>query len=274
MSKEYNFASMLMGFDFNSAVDLGLVEGIESDAKFGHCPDTPAAVTDVWELGASIALYEFPVDAGESLLLYSDNPIDEGILIDVTLINVDGFEVVERHPCGTVASKTAIATKSRAVNRVSNVADTETAGLIKVDGDGLVTTNTFAALDADDQQSSQAIYMAPINRVIRINNFSNAVNKTGGATLDSIDRLLIKLSNGVFRTQIRYGLQREGVSNISSDLIVGIPLPPLTKVKISAQPSSGPTDVSSEWSMHKYNIDFLGTDAVNKIKQFWGLPIV
>lgn len=274
MTDTYNFHQMLIKNDFPAAVDFGLVKGINSDAKFGHCPDAPAGATDVWELGKTIQDYIFPDDAGEDVLLLSDDDADEGKLIEFEVIDLLGFEQTIEHPCGTVATPTLVEGPFRAINRIANVGNTLTVGLLTVVGDGVTSSNTFAALSPDDQQSSQAIYMAPINKVTRINNFSNAINRLTGVTVSSIDRLAIQLPDGVFRTQIRYGLQKDGTSNISSDLIVGIALPPLVKIKLSAEPSAVDSDVSAEWSMNQYDTTLMGVTAVNQVLARWGQPTI
>ncbi len=271
MSEVYNFQQQLLKYDFKAAVDFGLVKGLASDSKFGHCPDAGAIQTDVWELGLIAPEYIWPVETGETTLLRSDNAADDGILIDVLIVNEQGFEEIVQYPCGTVATPTAIPEKIRACNRLSNASGTISQGLVTIRGDGTDSVNVFGALSPDDQQSSQAMYLVPIDKVVRINNFSNAINRSGGATVNSIDRLAIQLPGGVFRTQIRYGLNKTGTSNLSSDLIVGIPLPPLTKIKISAEPDAAGTDVSAEWSMNIYDVDLLGSNVVNKLRVQWGL---
>lgn len=263
------FLEDLIRNDYNAAVDLGIVQGVESDAKFGHCPDTTNTPTDVWERGAVQPIYVYPLDAGETVQARSDNPADTNTL-KIQGLDVAGlFQEAEITLNGTTI--VAIPGVWRAINRVFNSNGTAYVGNVFVEGDGAggSTTNIFAQIAPDDQQSSQAIFMTPADRVARINNFSTAVNRTQGVDLAATMRLAVQLPSGVFRTQIRYGIQKEGVSNISSDLIVGIPLPPLTKIKISGDPSSTNTDISAEWSMHLYDTEILGSDAVAKIESFW-----
>lgn len=263
------FREDLIKNDYHAAVDLGLIAGISSDAKFGHCPDAGAVLTDVWERGLAQAIYIFPDAAGESIEIVSSD------IGDTTSTKIQGLNFLGlfQEEEVTLNGQTPVSIPGTwiAINRAFNSNGTVFAGNISIRGDGVVSTNVFAVIAADDQQTSQAIYMAAANEVILIKNFSTAFNKGGGAAAFAIERLAIELPSGVFRTQIRYGLQKEGTSNISSDLIVGIPLPPMTKIKLSATPSGADSDISSEWSMHKYDTDWLGTPAVNKIKSFWGI---
>lgn len=265
------FKQMLRDHDFLAAADLGLINGLITDAKFGHCPNCQAVITDAWELGATIPEYVFPLITGEQIVIDQVDPSDDGKDITVDGLNVAGFEQSQTVVASSLADVVVPGTW-RAVNRGYNQDNVKFAALITISNIG--GTEIFAAISPDDQQTSQAIYMAPINRVTLIRNFSNAVNRTGGPTLDAIKRLAIELPNGVFRTQIRYGLQREGVSNISSDLIVGIALPPLTRIKISTEPSNVDTDISAEWSMHQYDTDALGLEAVNGIYSRWQQPTI
>lgn len=265
------FRQELIKNNYNAAVDLGMIDGVRGDAKFGHCPDADASVvTDVWERGLAQPEYAFPSLAGESLEAVSDNPADVGITVSLVGLDVPGFtQEAEFTLNGTTPvpiDGTWIAT-----NRAFNSSDTKFQGNIWIRKAGTTDTNIYAVISPDDQQTSQAIYMSAVDEVVHIINVSNALNRGGGASANAIDRLAIQLPNGVFRTQIRYGVQKDGTNNISSDLVVGIPLPPLTRIKMSATPSGTTSDVSAEWSMHIYNTEWLGEKPVNAIKAMWGV---
>lgn len=240
---------------------MGLVPGVDVEVKFGHCPDAGTTITDVWEFGgaAGIALggtavYAFPSPAGESVTIegaIGDNqpimiegidagPDEDGIIgrsVLVGPINLDGDTPV------TVPGSWL------AINRCFSealIGDPFTGPvLIKGSGSGTI----FCVASADDQQSSQAVYMSPVGKIVVLNNYSNAINTGGQPDTQSINRLAIAKAGKVFRTKIRYGLQKRGTSNISSDLIIPVLAGPLSRIKAEAEPEDAPMDVSAEFSM-------------------------
>lgn len=253
--------------NFRLAASLGLVAGVEPAVGFGHCPDVAGdVVTDVWERGATQPVYLFPDDVGEAVTLVSTDVGDAQPIV-VQGLDQNGDPRAEQV---TLNGTTPVALSGlwRAFNAVYNDGATALAGQVTIQGDGSTSTNVFAFLDTDDQQASQALFMVPRGKLAVIVNFSTAANKTGGAALSSIFSLGAASSgkSGVFRNQIRYGLQRDGTSNISSDLVIPVLVPELSFVKVSATPSSGPTDVSAEFSIFLVDENLIPAAFLNTLK--------
>ena len=246
MVNKQDFQASQQFKDFMSALSLGLVPGSIPEVKFGHNPSVSQnIVTDVWELSAQI-LYIFPATAGEAIEVV-------GNAADTQLVTIEGLDAVGLTQRDTVTLNGATAVPIpgvwTSITRIFNDDSTVIVGPVLVQGDGSTTTNIFASMESDDQQSSQAIYIVPSDKVGVINNYSTAVNKSGGADVSCLFALIVAKPGKVFRTRIRYGLQTKGTSNISSDLIAPIPLSPGDRIKVTANPSANTTDVSAEFSM-------------------------
>jgi hypothetical protein len=99
--------------------------------------------------------------------------------------------------------------------------------------------------------------VVPAGKIALINNFSTAINKSTGASTGAIFEFRVRKPGKVFRTLIRYGLQREGTSNISSDLIVPILAGPLSQIKNLATPDGTGADISAEYSMWLIDSDLV-----------------
>jgi hypothetical protein len=259
------YRQFLQRVALNDAINLGMVSGVIDDVKFGHCPNAQITPTDVWELGATIPVYVFPPDAGETIEAVSDNIADVGVKVTWEGLSPAGAPQAQEVTLNG-ATPVPVPGVWRVVNRGYNSDSTLFVGNISARGDGVTSTNVYASISPDDQQTSQAIMVTPASRIAVINNFSTAINKTGGATPSAIMRLAVQRPGGVFRTLIRYGIQRDGTSNLSSDLIVPIPIPPLSKVKVTAEPTAADTDISAEFSLRFYDEAWLGETVANAIK--------
>ncbi len=250
MADTKTFQELMQAHRYMDAVALGFVAGVEPDVKFGHIPDAAAdTATDVWENGALQPLYLFPSDAGDSIEMFSAATDTQNITIEgLDASGVFQTETLALSGTATETGAVAIPGTWRAVNRAFNDSGIDLTGAVTIRkvGDSL---RVYAFISISDQQTSQSTFVVPVGKVALINNYSNAINKTGGATISGIFVFRIRKPGKVFRTQIRYGLQREGTSNISSDLIVPVLAGPLSQLKITATPSFGPTDISSEYSM-------------------------
>ncbi len=236
-------------FDYPSALVLGLVAGNVPDVKFGYAASINA-FGDVWPLGT---VYAFPVVAGQVVEVVSSDIADAGLLVNVIVINAaSGLEethVVTLDETNPVTTPVLVPGGNvKSVNRAFNANGTAFTGTISVRGTGAPNSTVFAVILPEDQQTTQCPYMVPGDKVAIINNYSTAINKSGGVDVSSIMRLVVTKEGKVARTQIRYGIQRGGVSNLSSDLIVPIPVPPLAKVQVTADPSAV-ADISGEFSM-------------------------
>ena len=233
--------------DEGTALALGLINGTEPEVKFGHVINAAAVATDVWSNGVAQPLYIFPDVAGEGVTIKStaigDDQtmivfgLDVAGLIQTTSVVLDGTTPVVVPGIWT------------AINRVENNDISEFTGVVTVQGDGGTSTNVFAHLLASDQKTTQAVYTVPSNKVAIINNYSTAINRIGGTTVDVEFRLYIAKPGKVFLSQIVYGLITDATSNISSDLIVPIPVAPGARIKVRGLPSAINTGISGEFSM-------------------------
>jgi hypothetical protein len=133
-----------------------------------------------------------------------------------------------------------------AVNRAYNNNGIPFVGDISIKGS--VSGNTFAYIDAREQQTTQCIYMVPSNKYAVVRNMSSSMNRGGNSDNVSIVKFVVQLLGKVWRTQVRYGLQQRGTSNISSDLVIPAVYPPLTRLKVVFTPDSN-QDVSAELSI-------------------------
>ncbi len=233
--------------DFSSAVSMGLVKGVIPENKFGHCPDAAAVATDVWERGAAQPLYIFPDSSGEALEMVSANALDTQ---EIVVIGLDeaGIEKVEVLAL-TGTTPVPLPGLWSAVNRAFNDGSTPVLGEVLVQGDGTTSINIFAAVCSVCQQTSQAIYTVPSNKVAVVRSFVATMNKPLGATVAAIFALQTARPGKVFRTQARFGLQENGTSNQSFDLPVSGLAGPSFKIKFVAEPSSGPADLSAQFSL-------------------------
>jgi hypothetical protein len=124
---------------------------------------------------------------------------------------------------------------------------------------------TYATIAVDDQQTSQTPYVVPAGKIALVNNFSTALNKSTGASTGGIFGFRIRKPGKAFRTRIRYGLQREGTSNISSDLVVPVLAGPLCQLKTTVTTDGTAADVSAEFSMWIIDEDLIPSDLLAAI---------
>lgn len=246
------FQQLMQDRNFRIAASLGLVPGVDVEVKFGHCPVVAAdTATDVWEHGSTQPVYIFPDPAGEAIEIVSSDAADTTQKVKITGLNVAGNPQLEEI---TLNGTTPVAVPGlwTAVNRTYNSSRDGAApflGTVLTSGDGSTTANVFASMCPDCQQTSQAIYTIQTGKVAAIINYSTALNKTGNAA-SAIYALRSQLPSGVFRAGVRYGLQDDGTSNISSDFVIPDVFPTGTRIKVTAIPSANNADVSAEFSMY------------------------
>ena len=227
------------------------VSGVSPIVKFGHCPAATTVETDSWGLGATIPVYTFVLDVGESLTIESTESADTQ-LITINLLDELGIEVdVSINLTGD--TPLAIPGTYTAVNRAFNSDSTLLTGDVLIKGSG--TGNVFAFIDPMDQQTTQCIYTVPSNKYCLIRNVSSAMNSSTNQDASVIVKFLVQEAGGVFRTQIRYGLQKRGTSNISSDLIIPALYTPGSRIKITFTPDTTAMDVSGEFSAELIDIN-------------------
>lgn len=237
--------SKLAGIESGLAASLGAVDGVSVTVKFGHCEDAGAVETDVWAIGGTQPVYIFPLDAGESLTIESSEIADTQQIVVIGL-DAAGLEVSVTASL-TGATPVAISGIWTAVNRAYNSDGTRITGSVLIKGS--VSGNIFAVIDVLEQQTTQCIYTVPSNKYAILRNVSSSINTGGNTDNTAIVKFLSQEPGGVFRTQVRYGLQQRGTSNISSDLIIPPVYPPLTRLKVTMTPDSSPMNISSELSM-------------------------
>jgi len=250
MADKKFFQELMAARRYMDAVSLGFVAGIEPDVKFGSVPDAGSGVkTDVWPNGLAQPIYLFPSDAGDSIEMFAVGTDAQNITIEgLTAAGVFQTETVALSGTGGAGGAVAIPGTWRAVDRAFNADSTELASAVTIQKVG-DATRVYAFITVEDQQTSQAMFVVPAGKIVLVNNYSTAINKSGGATVTGIFAFRVRKPGEVFRTQIRYGLQRTGTSNISSDLIVPLLAGPLCQLKVSATPDAITTDISAEYSM-------------------------
>jgi len=248
-------------FESGLAVILGLLKGLELETKFGHCPDVPSDLrTDLWERGLAQPVYIFPDDAGELLEIVGG----VGDTQLVTTIGLDGTglpKLESQNLNGT--TPVSLTGLWSAVNRSFNDDTTDLTAQAVVQGDGSTSTNIFAVIDTDDQQTSQAIYKVPLGKVAVMYYPNSTVNKSVGADTSGIFGLRVAKPGKMFRTRFRYGLQRQGSSRDTSKGNLPILLAlPLSKIKISVTATVGPTDVSGGFPMYLVDESLVPDDII------------
>lgn len=235
---------------FHVAAAMGVIPGTVPLIKFGYCETVGLTHTDIWHEGGT---YIFPDSAGESIQAYSS---DVGDTMDIVIqgLNadpVDGIIGTALEATITLNGTTPVTIPGNwlSVHRAFNDSDTNLIGDVTIDG--TVSGNVFAYVPADDNQTVQAIYMIPGDKVGIIVSAISAINATGSPTgLYAVVRVVTAEFGKVFRTKFRFGIQREGTSYEAS--IGNIPglLKPLEKVKIQARASVAATDISGYFSVY------------------------
>jgi hypothetical protein len=250
------FQQQLQSKSFRESVALGLVPGVSPVVKFGYNEDADTGVPPtVWH---GQGVYTFPVDGGQSVTAVY-NALDAGKTIRLYGLDHDCVEVYVDFVLGNVIPGVWCS-----VHRGFPLGSVEIVADVIIQGTGTPNSNVFAVIPVEDQQTEQVAYMIPVNRVGLIVNLSTSINKSSVA-VSCFFRLKAKTYGGVFRTQLRYGLQSTGTSNISSDLIIPYAAPPRTQLIITAEPSANTVDVSAEISLYLINTDYLDPDWVKSL---------
>lgn len=261
MANKKTFQTLMQAHRYADAVALLMVAGVEPDVKFGHIPVATVDVrADVGQNAAAQPIYLFPSDGGDSIEMFAVGTDAQDITIEG--LDAAGAPQIETLPLSGVAGVAGVVSIPgtwRAVNRAFNDDDTELASLVTVRkvGDAL---RVYATISVIDQQTAQTPLVVPAGKIALINNFSTAINKSTGASTGAIFEFRVRKPGKVFRTLIRYGLQREGTSNISSDLVVPILAGPLSQIKNSATPDGTGADISAEYSMWLIDSNLIPAD--------------
>lgn len=262
MGGSVRIAEAALTQEFFLASTLGLCKVSDADVKFGYGTGIADGVLSTVWAGTGIAApftpqprYVFPVSGGQPVEAVSGN-VGDTQDVKISGLDASGLPQVETVTLtGTVP--VAIPGTWTAVNRAFNVGSTELAGEVVVRGTGAPNANIFAVILPDDNQTVQTPYVVPSDKVAVVVNYSTAINKSGTQDASAAMRLIAKRPGGVFRTAIRYGLQRNGVSNISSDLVIPGVFPPSTQIEVTTEVSAvtGTTDISAEFSFILINKD-------------------
>jgi len=231
--------------DFSVALAIGAIPGMRADVKFGYALDFNG-LHDVWGGADLQPIYQFMDIAGESITIESEEGADNQEIMVIGLDVAGALQVETVNLNGE--NLVAIPGTWIAVNRAFNNDGTPFTGRVLIKGTGPKSAIIYASLFVEDQGTVQCPYVVEAGQFAVINNYSTAINKSGGSDASSVMRLVVAEREKVGRTQIRYGLQRSGVSNLSSDLVVPILVPPLSQVKVTSETSAG-ADVSGEFSI-------------------------
>lgn len=238
----------LINLWFSIRLAVGLVSGARPYVKFGYATEL-SGPHDVWGAADLQATFVAPPPAGVEMQIRSDNVADVGLDVNFFYVDPQGVEQVGTVTLNGTTPVNLGVGNIRFIQRAYNSNGTKFQGRVLIEDVGTPGAgNYYASIFAEDQQTVQCQYMVPAGEVAFINNYSTAINKSGGTDASSVMRLQIQKDGKVPRTQIRYGIQRGGVSNLSSDLIIVIPVPPLSIVKVTADTSAN-ADISAEYSM-------------------------
>lgn len=237
---------------FSVAAALGMVPGVKTLIKFGHCPSVDITFTDIWEYGGVQPVYVFPDSAGESIQITGGVGDTQQIVIQgLNADPVDGVIGTELTAAISLNGATPVPVPGNwlSVHRAYNDTNTPlTAGVII---DGTVSGNVFAYIGVEDQQTKQACYMVPGDKVGVMSSAISAINGSGSPTgLFASVALTVAEWQKVYRTRLWFGIQREGTSyEASIGSIPGV-MPPLSRIKIKAKASAAATDMSAYFSMY------------------------
>jgi len=233
---------------FGLRVAMGYVSGVEIQTKFGYSLSL-GGIHDVWG-GADLQAELVPPPAtGVEMQIRSTDAADVGIEIEYLYVTPDGDEVTDTVTLNGTTPVDLGVGNIRFIQRAYNSNGTDFVGRVLIEDLGVAGAgNYYASILAEDQQTVQCVYLVPKSKVAYIINYSTAINKSGGTDVSCVFKLRIKKEGKVDRTRIRYGLQRGGTSNLTSDLITPVPIQPLSYVRVSVDPSAL-VEVSSEFTM-------------------------
>ena len=230
--------------NFNLAVVLGCIPGIIHDIKFGYV-NAISSVGDIWPNGGN---YIFPVEGGQILEAVSTN------INDINWLNLNGIDGITREVKNELVQLTGttpvvVQGVWEAVNSASVIDETEAIGEISIQGTGNPNNNIFAVILPQDQLATQCPYKSPANKVVILNALGAGLNSGGGGSDSCIIKLSMKPTNGVTRTLVRFGLQKEGNSLLSTNIIDPILIPPASEIRLTVDPTST-MDISGFYSMN------------------------
>lgn len=235
-------------FESGLALVLDLIAGAKPENKFGHISSAAAVKTDIWQNGLVQPLYIFPDDAGELIEIVST--LADTQTIEIEALDENGLEtkltVVLN---GVTPVPIPGAVKIVAVNRAGNTSNTAFTGAVTIRGDGSTSTNIFATISPTEQQTTQAIYVVPSGKIAIILDYSASLNRSGGTNVDSLFDLKIQKAGEVFKTAIIYGLGVNGTSHTDNKLPIPRLAGPLSKIKVTGEPSAALTDLSANFGM-------------------------
>jgi len=260
-TKNQQFWQKLNRNSYRDAVALSLYNGISDNTKFAYTTDIDE-IGDVWPPATT---YVFPDAAGQPIEIVSAAADTVTVKIGVISAATGLAETREATLTGTTPV-TVPGGDIFAVNRAFVSGDVESIGAITIRGTGAPNSTVFAIIPVADQQTVQAPFMVPDDKVAIITNLSSSLNKTGGSDVGVVFKLVIEKPGGVPRTQNRYGLQRNGTNVFTVDFTSPTVLPPLTKVRIIADPTAL-VDISSFYSFILVDKDLLPPEVVTAAEE-------
>jgi len=148
-------------------VSMGQLKGFSSIDKFGENPDIDTGSTpeDIWEGGGLYNWDDFGTAPIVSLI--SDDADDAGKVIEVSGLDINGFNVVQEVELdGT--NRVILQTPLWRVYRMQNMASTNLEGMVYcyVGTGGIPSTaNTRAIIDNGNNQTLMALYTIPLGYV-------------------------------------------------------------------------------------------------------------
>lgn len=255
------FRQLLQDRDFRIAASAGLVPGVRPGTKFGYDLTNPVGDTDIWPGSAA---YVFPDGAGQTVEAVSASPADS---VSLKIEGIDAATQLTRVETVALDGTTPVPVPGSwlSINRAYNANGTPFVGEVLVRGTGAPNANVFAIVPVADQQTVQLPTMLPADKFGLITAIGLGINKSSGTDASAIARLSIARDGGVFRTQIRNGVQRNGTSAIPFELPHPMPVPPLSKIRLTADPSAE-VDVSGLYGMLLLDIGLIEPDYLQQVE--------
>ena len=219
---------------------LGITPEVSYIRKYGHNDDIgTGAYEDMWSYGGD---YNWPSSSGQAMYISSSDAADTQTIVVMGLD--ENFEEVTE--IVTLQGKTFVPLTGlwSRVHRAYNNGSTDLAGTVYVSsdntdagGDGIpdVTTAIHTTVEAEFQQTMQAIYTVPADHVLMLTQLAATVAPvSGGTTKIAKAHFMYRPFGKVWRALATAHLQTNGTSSITRTLTIPEKLEAKSDMKIRA----------------------------------------
>lgn len=216
----------------------GLVRKTSSLFKFGFNDTVGTAYETIWDGGGT---YTYPTVANTVVVTSDGAANDSGVKVTVSGLDANYADLSEEVTLNASGTATTGNTFIR-VFRSFNSGSTE----MNSDSDDMVLTHsgtTVAQFKGENNQTLMAVYTVPAGKTFYMKKVMVSAHEESGNKFVTV-KLLCKESNGVFRTQIIFGMK-----NQFDVLEFDVPLKftEKTDIEVRAKTSSSDTDVSASF---------------------------